>query len=95
MVHPEDTTGICDRVAGQIFMAAPDLSKIEVTYEDDASTTIHCDDPTAATPGEVDVGKDRVSIAIEHNLPALTPLIRVSFDIDVLARRTISAQPEV
>jgi hypothetical protein len=98
MVHPEDTTGICDRVAGQIFMTAPDLSKIKVAYEyeDDAATAteLTCDDPAAATPGEIVVGDDRVSVTIEHNLPALTPLIRVSFDIDVVARRTISAQPE-
>lgn len=90
MVHPEDTTGICDRVAGQIFMTAPDLSKIKVTYKDDGSTTVQCDDPSPAAPDGLVAGDHRVSVAIEHNLPAMSPLIRVSFNINVEAKRTIT-----
>jgi hypothetical protein len=94
MVSPEDPAGICDRVAGQIFLTAPDLKKITVSY-DGAGITRTCDAPgSLISNDDLDVGKDRVAVAIEHHLPALTPLIRVSFDIDVVARRTISAQPE-
>jgi hypothetical protein len=96
MVHPEDTTGICERVTGQIFLTAPDLSKITVRY-DDAGVTRTCDDEdldSAIDRDGLDPGADKVTVRIEHDLPALSPLIRVFFQIDILAERTITRVPE-
>lgn len=93
MVHPEDAAGICSRVAEQVFLTEPDLSKITLTYEDTGATRT-CDAPDAIDTGSILPGDHKVSVRIEHDLPALTPLIRASFQIDILAERTITRVEE-
>ena len=92
MVHPEDAAGICSRVVGQISLTDPDLSKIEVLYADD-DEGMTCDAPSTVDEN-LDPGEDKVTVRIEHDLPALTPLLRAFFQIDILAERTITRVPE-
>lgn len=92
MVHPADTAGICSRVAGQVFLTAPDLSKIRVMYAD-GDEGVTCEPPITGSIPDLLPGQDQVSIRIEHDLPALTPIIRASFHIDILAERTITRVP--
>ncbi|MFW6115759.1 MAG: TadE family protein [Chloroflexota bacterium] len=89
MVDPTDVEMICDRVGGQTFLSAPDPSRITVAY-DGPGIELTCA-PPYTDPGaeQLDIG-DRVSVRIQHDLPALTPLIRAFFNIDITAARTIS-----
>ena len=92
MVHPEDAAGICSRIVEQISMADPDLSQIRVLYADD-DEGMTCD-ALDTVDEDLDPGEDKVSVRIEHDLPALTPLIQAFFQIDILAERTITRVPE-
>lgn len=102
MVDPTNAQGICDRVVETAFLTHPDISTITVLYDNSDGLVdiieVTCDEENledAITAGELkwegeNPGRDRVSVRIQHELPAITPLIRASFDIDVVARRTIT-----
>lgn len=93
MVRPEDTSGVCDRVEGQVFLTTFEASEVTVSYPDMGGTpAFTCDAPgTGLDPDDIDVGEDRVVIEIEHTIPSLMPLISFSYDANVIARRTITA----
>lgn len=93
MVEPTDARGICDRVVSQVFLTTPELQRITVRYDDLPGFDFSCDEPLSGVDGdEIAAGDHRLSIAIEHDLPALTPIIRAVFHIDVVARRTITSR---
>ncbi len=104
MVNPTDAAGICNRVVETAFLTSPELNTITVSYgnsEDDLDIEgieLLCDDEDLENGivanqlrgGGDDPGRDRVSVRVVHDLSALVPLFRDSFDIDVGARRTIA-----
>jgi hypothetical protein len=94
MVNPTDTSGICSRVEGQIFLTGFDPTKVELSYPGTpGATTVTCDAPGSGPDSDdIDVGDDRVVVRVQHLISSITPLIPFSSNVDITARRTITAK---